>query len=61
MEGDDWCPRQCDKCRKVLPEGWDYAMCRECGSEPCKHGNQVAECNECFAESDLQFDANREK
>ena len=41
MEGEDWCRRQCDKCRKVLPEGWDYAMCRECGEEPCKHGNQV--------------------
>ena len=76
MEGEDWCRRQCDKCRKVLPEGWDYAMCRECGEEPCKHGNQVVlfyskenerlrqlveECNECFIESDLKFDANREK
>tara|TARA_R110000824_G_scaffold267826_2_gene456621 strand:+ start:1273 stop:1428 length:156 start_codon:yes stop_codon:yes gene_type:complete len=51
-------------------------MCRECGEEPCKHGNQVVlfyskenerlrqlveECNECFIESDLKFDANREK
>ena len=26
----------------------------------CRHGNQVAECNECCIESDLAFDAQRE-
>ncbi len=58
---DECWARLCDKCRQPVASDWKYALCKACGEEPCKHGNQVGKCNECFIESDLEFDANRER
>lgn len=51
----------CQKCGKQMPESWDYAWCEACGSADCVHGNNAAECARCAVESDLAFDAQRER
>ena len=73
-EEDECLLRLCDKCSQPVPSDWDYALCKACGEEPCKHAQGtktlqvsfpgvilVAECNQCLIESDLEFDANRER
>lgn len=54
-------PRPCQRCGKALPDDWDFAWCAECGKSNCQHGNNPAECARCAMESDLAFDANRER
>ena len=59
-QAENVCRRLCDKCKQPVASDWKYALCKVCGEEPCKHGNQVEECNECLIESDCEFDAKRE-
>lgn len=53
--------RCCERCGQPMPPDWDYAWCKACGETgTCRHGNRPHECNDCFIESDIAFDARRE-
>jgi len=57
---DDFCYHAilCESCKRPLPEDWDYLLCSDC--ECCRHGNEPSECEECFRQSDFEFDSRRE-
>ena len=49
-------------CRKRVPAEWPYNFCPDCcnGLASCPHGNNPADCNQCFVEGDLAYDSQRE-
>ena len=49
--------RLCVLCKKPIEPDNDYGACWDCQEQnECPHGNPLAECNECFIESDLAYD-----
>lgn len=56
--GDDAAPR-CMLCFAVNFNG--CMLCDACATTPCRHGNPRHECDACDHESDLEFDAARER
>lgn len=52
-------PPLCVKCATPNPNGCQ--LCDKCGNEPCRHGAAPGECSTCDHESDLAFDASRER
>jgi len=56
---DDFCYHAilCESCKRPLPEDWDYLLCNECTH--CRHGNEPSECEECYYQSDFEYDAKR--
>lgn len=58
---EDWASRLCERCGKPVDADWDYAWCDDCQGELCKHDNDPSDCNECMTESDLEYDARRER
>lgn len=53
--------RPCERCGYYIGDDWDYAWCRSCAEKKCRHGNLPAECNDCFVESDRNYDEQRER
>ena len=52
--------RPCERCGTEVQDEWPYAWCKECGDNgTCHHGNRPENCDECFTESDLAYDAGR--
>lgn len=51
--------RPCSQCGTSLDEDYPYAACRPCGEAPCHHGNKWSECDACYHESDIAYDASR--
>jgi hypothetical protein len=49
----------CADCHRALWSNWPYALCKECGKKPCKHGKKHGECNDCDVEGDRTYDANK--
>ena len=50
----------CHGCGAILPKGWHYMMCERCSKRArCAHGNDPAECNDCYVASDFAYDARR--
>jgi len=52
--------RPCERCGAEVKDEWPYAWCKECGDNgTCHHGNRPENCDACFTESDLAYDAGR--
>jgi hypothetical protein len=52
--------RCCERCHNPMDDSCQYAWCKECGDTgTCHHGNRPHECNACFVESDIAYDAKR--
>lgn len=48
----------CTDCGRALWEkSWPYALCKDCGKNPCKHGEKHGHCNQCDIESDIAYDS----
>lgn len=48
----------CAMCHKALWNNrWPYALCKDCGKKPCKHGKMPPDCPACDLEGDLAYDA----
>jgi len=46
--------------RLIEDDSWYYAWCPDCcENAKCHHGNRPEECDACFHESDLAYDAGR--
>jgi hypothetical protein len=56
-EDTDYGPALCENCKKPLLGDWLYLLCSECAF--CRHGNEPSECDECFYESDSEYDSRR--
>lgn len=53
--------RFCSVCGEVMPEGWEYAACKDCGKKgKCPHGGKLGDCDHCDFEADRAFDTARE-
>lgn len=53
---------RCWQCNARCEEPYEGNLCAACARRrPCPHGSLPAECNACFVDSDLAYDAGRER
>lgn len=44
-------------CASTCPPDWPYDWCRDCGEHAhCHHGQRPHDCDDCFAESDRNYE-----
>ena len=52
--------RPCERCGDEVRDDWPHGWCKPCCDHgTCHHGNRPEDCDACYTESDLAYDANR--